>query len=663
MGRKEIISKGKTIEDALEEAIKSLGTTREDVDYEVIDEGKEGLLKFMGKPAVVKVMLKSEENKHTFSKEQEEEPSAEADQMLIAVVDKALMVEQGEGAVEVQIPEEMKFYLNDTWVSEDVVQLSSEDDFRYELKEEIEDTKWSVKMDAQKVNAILTVEPGLVRKLALEEQPPTKKLKIKLKVYEEPNLTLTIDEIKAELEKQKIVFGIDKDEMLKACSSKNAGEFVIAKGLEPEDGENGWFEFKVEINEDKQFVEREDGTIDFRNARTIPSVEEGAIIGEIHDPKEGKPGKSVMGQEIPPKPVRPLQLRTGKGATLLEDSKTVEATSWGRPTVETRGTSVKVEVLPKLEHSGNVDLSSGNLNFVGDIEIKGNVEDGMKVKATGDVEVRGTTSKSNVVAGKSATFIGNIIESKVSAGQSNKLIVEKAPVLEEMIEKIELLLKSINQLVKAKTISEEQLEKNGVFSIVKVLTAQKLEGFPNKVREFHKEIIEEDKMFDDTWVDLAEKLQQVFVMKNPKSLSTLQDLETLIESIRSLHEHTILPPDDPANITFASALNSEIYCSGNVTLVKRGCYNSVIYAGGFLKMDGFAKSGRIFAGKGAEIKEVGSKGGAPTIIITPKNQTIKIGLAMADTTLQVGRQKLQLVKDEYEIEAHLGEDGLIRLRK
>ena len=51
--------KGKTVDDAITEALIQLGVPSDQIEYEVVDEGKKGLLGFNSRPAVLKVWKKN----------------------------------------------------------------------------------------------------------------------------------------------------------------------------------------------------------------------------------------------------------------------------------------------------------------------------------------------------------------------------------------------------------------------------------------------------------------------------------------------------------------------------------------------------------------------------------------------------------------------------
>ena len=56
----------------------------------------------------------------------------------------------------------------------------------------------------------------------------------------------------------------------------------------------------------------------------------------------------------------------------------------------------KIDIDPHLLIQGSVGVGTGNIDFAGSVEIKGNVEAGFVVKATGDVEIGGMVSGGDV---------------------------------------------------------------------------------------------------------------------------------------------------------------------------------------------------------------------------------------------------------------------------
>ena len=89
---------------------------------------------------------------------------------------------------------------------------------------------------------------------------------------------------------------------------------------------------------------------------------------------------------------REVVLSAGEGAILTKDGKRVVATRSGRPTMSRRRNKFKVSVVNELVHAGDVDLSSGNIGFKGDVLILGNVTENMLVESKQDIKINGLVS-------------------------------------------------------------------------------------------------------------------------------------------------------------------------------------------------------------------------------------------------------------------------------
>jgi hypothetical protein len=67
-----------------------------------------------------------------------------------------------------------------------------------------------------------------------------------------------------------------------------------------------------------------------------------------------------------------------------------------------------IKVEPTLSVKG-IDLSTGNLEFEGSVNISGDVKSGMKIKVTGDLIIGGTVEAAEIHAGGNITIRGGII--------------------------------------------------------------------------------------------------------------------------------------------------------------------------------------------------------------------------------------------------------------
>lgn len=135
--------------------------------------------------------------------------------------------------------------------------------------------------------------------------------------------------------------------------------------------------------EERRLAVDEHNRVDYSNLDFIHNIEKGRPICRIFPPVEGRPGKTVLGKEIPPNPVKPAAVPKGRNTELSEDGRTLIAASPGH--VEFTGRSFQVK--PVMEVPGNVDFSVGNINFLGDVHIHGDVLSGFTVRAMGNIVV------------------------------------------------------------------------------------------------------------------------------------------------------------------------------------------------------------------------------------------------------------------------------------
>ncbi|AGB40654.1 putative polymerase with PALM domain, HD hydrolase domain and Zn ribbon [Halobacteroides halobius DSM 5150] len=213
---------------------------------------------------------------------------------------------------------------------------------------------------------------------------------------------LTADEIIDQVKERGVIFGLREEEFrAKFNQDKELESFLIAQGEEPTPGEDGQLDFKFDLDRQEQKVNlKEDGTADFYNLNRIVNVESGDLLVEKIPPVEGKAGTSVKGQEMPPKPVEEAEIPVGENVSLSDDGLFLEAEMEGQVVY----TNQVVSVTKIHKVNGNVNLETGNIDFNGSVIINGNIEDGMEVKATGNIHVKGCVYNAQVESGGQITI-------------------------------------------------------------------------------------------------------------------------------------------------------------------------------------------------------------------------------------------------------------------
>ena len=206
----------------------------------------------------------------------------------------------------------------------------------------------------------------------------------------------TVESLQKALDERGVKYGIDESALKELADEKKYGlETLIARGTEAVDGKDGYYDYNFNCNFDKKPLIKPDGTVDYWSVKSIESVVQDQVIAEYHPCVEGTDGKTVTGKPILAKRGREQLPLKGKGFERRDDNTYVALMS-GK--IETQND--RVVILPVHELSGNADLSSGNIDFHGDVVIHGSAESGVIVKASGTITVDGIVEACTLEAGK-----------------------------------------------------------------------------------------------------------------------------------------------------------------------------------------------------------------------------------------------------------------------
>ena len=182
-------------------------------------------------------------------------------------------------------------------------------------------------------------------------------------------------------------------------------EVLVAKGAEAQDGKDGYFEYLFETNLSQKPIVLEDGTVDYKNIKMIELVEPGQTIAIYHAGTAGTNGYNLAAQFKLAKHGAELPPLKGTGFERLEDGITYRAITGGKITELNN----RVNIFPVHELYGDVDLSTGNIEFNGDVIIHGNVLEGMSIKATGTITVDKVVESAFIEGRKGVILRGGVL--------------------------------------------------------------------------------------------------------------------------------------------------------------------------------------------------------------------------------------------------------------
>ncbi len=211
---------------------------------------------------------------------------------------------------------------------------------------------------------------------------------------------LVIDDIVSAVKEMGITRGVSRKIVEFILSGKHGKDPILfAKGVPAQTGEDGWFEFFFRTNLEKKPKILEDGSVDYLNVEWFEVVEEGQKLVEYHPAGEGVVGVNVFGEELPAKKGRDKPPIKGKGFTMSDDKLFYYAEMGGR--IEFKNNRMEVMRLLVIDE---LSLVTGNLDFDGSVQVKGNVGSGVTLRATEDIVIDGFVESANVICGGSIMF-------------------------------------------------------------------------------------------------------------------------------------------------------------------------------------------------------------------------------------------------------------------
>ena len=185
----------------------------------------------------------------------------------------------------------------------------------------------------------------------------------------------------------------------------------VARAIPPKRGENGSISFRYEKKRVPKPQHDEFGVADFRELNLIVPIHKGDIIADIKQPTPGEPGVNIFGRAIMP------NITVGKNTLMTADGKYIVSACDGHIMYGTGCFNVEDTVTVKSD----LDISVGNIDFFGDIYIKGNVMEGFSVKAGRSLQIEGTVFSADLAAGGDITINGGAINSRIKSDGNVKI--------------------------------------------------------------------------------------------------------------------------------------------------------------------------------------------------------------------------------------------------
>jgi hypothetical protein len=205
----------------------------------------------------------------------------------------------------------------------------------------------------------------------------------------------TFDELGQCLADSGVVYGIDDSALHQMIRNKTCNfPTEVARGTPSVPATPGRIDILVDVSSRGKPKAIAGGRVDLRDIGYVVNVRKNLHILRRIPPVPGKEGKMVTGKTIgfviPPH----VMLIPGKGTRILEeDPNVLVADVDGAVMVFPNG---KAEVLTDKLVQSNVDYTTGNICFSGNLRINGTVRSGFEVAAEGNVWIGGSVEDAKV---------------------------------------------------------------------------------------------------------------------------------------------------------------------------------------------------------------------------------------------------------------------------
>ncbi len=177
---------------------------------------------------------------------------------------------------------------------------------------------------------------------------------------------------------------------------KNVINVHVAEGKPPVHGKNAQIVFKIDTNISRRPLILEDGRVDFHQINLIKIVKKDQHLAEKIPATKGTPGISVFGTTLNAVPGKDKPLPRGLNTYISDDGLNLYAKISGHIFFLQNLLNVENVFIVRR----NVDFSTGDIHYTGDVLVFGDVKTGFKVITDGNIRIRGHVDGAEVISQK-----------------------------------------------------------------------------------------------------------------------------------------------------------------------------------------------------------------------------------------------------------------------
>ena len=508
------------------------------------------------------------------------------------------------------------------WVDGQEIEYGTEVSSESEIEWKIQDKPlYEVAISEDKLEASLQIHRLQRYVWILTEQDSALHIMITAKEDRELVLeTINLQDVLTTVEDMNIRMNLDVGAVQSEVARPSYQWVTIASGKIPIEGQDAKLELYFSENIDDNFTEL-GGVVDFKNRLNIPSVKEGDVIARKIPAIEGYAGYDVFGNILLPEPVKDIRIVGKENVEITSDYQVIARKS-GRPRVT--GNKIKYfDINTAFVVAGDVNLSTGNIVFSGDVVVYGDVMDNMIIESLGNIYVTGSVFNSTLTATGSIAVKGNVLGSKLYSGYFGMLYNRIYHSSKQLIDIGEQMMNSAKQLMNETRKKKIQVRYGQIIVLImesKFRQAgdfiKELLGAISSLQSFNKEDLMQLRIYLDI---LQNKVKLVEVMNEPR-------MEDFMRILKEAYRRVALSQESNVQININQAHQSYLKSNGDILVRKEGVIQCDLYSAGniiFFLDRAVCRGCRLEAGDTISAMYVGGITGAKTSLKAAKKIVIK----------------------------------------
>lgn len=326
---------------------------------------------------------------------------------------------------------------------------------KHEIKCELSRIKYAVESLKKEIELCLSNKKIPTIREEMLVRVSADNMKVTVRFYPPSNDSAYIrkEEILKVLSYQEIKYGILEDVVEAFIQNREyCKDYIFAKGVPLVEGKDAEIHYFFNLKPNAKPKLNPDGSVDFHDLENINRVKAGDVLAKLEKEQCGTAGVNVYGVQIAPKMVKSTYLKYGKGVKLSEDQLSLISEMDGHVLL---ASDDKVVVSNTYLVEGNVDASTGDIRYDGNVNVKGHVCSGFTIIASGDVEVEGVVEGAKIIAQ------GQIILRRGIQGMGKGILQSQGAVIAKFIESASVLT---NSSITTESILHSQVSaKEGIY--------------------------------------------------------------------------------------------------------------------------------------------------------------------------------------------------------